>query len=208
MNKSEQSILIVDNDKRVLNALQTSLYSVSDNISIFSSPLKCIDSITFGKHDLLITDINMPEMDGLTLLKRAKEIDPGLAVLVITGYSQVPLAVESVKLGAEDFIEKPFGHIEITGIVKNILSNQLANGRANLRKLSKTEIVILSYIVEGFGNSGIAHELSRSVRTVEDHRYNLMLKLEVDNIVELVHCATELGFGKSKQKQSLINSGT
>ena len=196
MNNTQQSIIVVDNDNGVLSALQSSLCSVSDNISIFSSPVKCLKSIKLGEHDLLITDINMPEMDGITLMKHSKEIDPGLAMLVITGYGDISLAVKAVKMGADEFIEKPFGHLQITEAVKKILAKQLAIGRDDLRRLTKAEIVILTHIVEGYGNAGIANKLSRSIRTVEGHRSNLMAKLKVDNIVDLVQKANDIGIKK------------
>lgn len=200
MKTTQQSIIIVDDDKSILNALQTSLASVTENISIFDSPVKCLKEITLGKYDLLITDINMPQMNGVAVLKQAKEIDPGLAVLVITGYADISLAVKTLKMGAVDFIEKPFGYVEITSTVKKILASQLEIGRENMRKLTKSELRILAYIVQGHSNSYIAHSLSRSVRTIEDHRCNMMQKLKVSNIVELIQRASEIGFGKKSEE--------
>lgn len=193
MKKTQQSIAIVDDDESVLDALSNGLDSVSDSISTFSSPAKCLQSITFGSYDLLITDINMPEMDGVTLVNNARAIDPGLAILVMTGYATISLAVKTMTTGAEDFIEKPFSYSQVKDIVKKILDRQLNAGRHNFRVLTKTEKVVLSHIIEGYGNSGIANKLSRSIRTIEDHRSNLMRKLEVDNVVELVHKATAIG---------------
>jgi len=194
MSKTEQSVMIVDNETNILHALKTSLGDLSNNIHVFDSPVKSLTDISMGKHDLLITDINMSEMNGLQVIKKAKEIDPGLAVIVMTGYADIDLAVKSLQTGADEFIEKPFAPSDIRNLVKNLLAKQLKNGRGKLRELTKSEIEILKRIVEGIGNSAIAYELHKSVRTIEDHRRNLMLKLEVTNVVELVQRAAEIGF--------------
>ena len=198
MRKMDQPIAIVDDDKSVLDALKGSLAGISDDVIAFGSPVKCIDSVALGKYDLLITDINMPEMSGLDLVKKVKEIDPGLAVLVITGFADISLAVKSIQFGAVDFIEKPFSNMKITGAVKQVIADQQEIGRDCLRKLTKTEIVILYHIVDGLSNSEVARKLSRSIRTVEDHRANVMRKLEVDNIVDLLKKATDIGIVSSK----------
>ena len=90
MKKTHQSIIIVDDDKSVLTALQSSLTCVTNNITVFDSPVKCLTDIAPLEYDLLITDFKMPEINGISLMKQAKKIDPGLAVLVITGRIQLP----------------------------------------------------------------------------------------------------------------------
>jgi len=200
MSHNDQPIAIVDDDESVLDALKVSLAPVSGNITVFNSPVKCLGDIRFGKYDLLITDIHMPEMGGLELVKQAKDIDPGLAVLVITGFADVSLAVKSLQCGAADFIEKPFAHTTVIDSVKRIAGDQLEAGRNSLRKLTKSELVILFHIADGLSNSEIAHRLSRSVRTIEDHRSNLMRKLEVDNIVDLIKKTIDIGLLSRKKR--------
>ncbi|MCF7956310.1 MAG: response regulator [Phycisphaerae bacterium] len=198
MNNNDHPIAIVDDDESALDLLQGSLAAVSEDITVYRSPVKCLGEIRLGKYDLLVTDIRMPEMDGLDLVKQAKIIDPGLAVLVVTGFADVSLAVKSLQYGAADFIEKPFTHTTILNSVNRIVGDQLEAGRHSLRKLTKSELVILFHIADGLSNSEIAHKLSRSVRTIEDHRSHLMRKLGVDNIVDLVKKAINIGLVSRK----------
>lgn len=200
MSQNDQPIAIVDDDESVLDTLKVSLSGISDNITVFNSPTKCLCDIRFGKYDLLITDLHMPEMGGLDLVKQAKIIDPGLAVLVMTGFADVSLAVKSLRCGVADFIEKPFAHTTMLNSVKRIVGDRLEVGRGNLRKLTKSESVILFHIAEGLSNSEIAHKLNRSVRTIEDHRSNLMHKMEVDNIVDLIKKTIDIGLVSRKKR--------
>src|SRR3972149_3841963 len=100
----KQRIFFVDDEPEVLKMVGRTLEQAGYNVSCFSRAADCIKQLRYQTCDLLITDVKMPEMDGIELLTEAKRIIPLLPVLVITGYGDVPMAVRSLKLGASDFI--------------------------------------------------------------------------------------------------------
>ena len=137
-------------------------------------------------------------MDGLELLKHTKEkLAPWLPVIVMTSYADIPMAVQAVKAGAFELIEKPFEIDDFLEIVELALRENELNDELVGKPLTKTENVVLRLILQGRSNKGIAYKLQRSERTVEVHRSHIMRKLDVDNIVDLVKKATAMGFGSS-----------
>lgn len=164
----------------------------------FADAAECLRAFTPRSCDLLITDVQMPGMDGLELLHRAKKIAPWIPVIMMTSYANIPIAVKSVKEGAFDFIEKPFEVEKFLEVVDlAIKQNEFSYSTAG-NALTKTEKIVLGLILEGKSNKGIAYALKRSERTIEVHRSHIMRKLNVDNVVDLVKRATSLGFGKAE----------
>jgi len=143
--------------------------------------------------DLLITDVKMPEMDGIELLIEAKRIIPSLSVLVITGYGDIPMAIRALKAGASDFIEKPLDRQSFLLVVESILKRTTLAEPVVGKLLTRTEMKVLRLILDGKSNKKIARLLHRSVRTIEDHRSHIFHKFGVDNLVDLVKRAAEMG---------------
>ena len=143
---------------------------------------------------MLITDVRMPGMDGIELLKKAKRVVPWLQVLVITGYGDVKMAVRAMKAGASDFIEKPLDRTGFLSVVESILEKE-ASTRALLDVvLTPTEIKVLRFILDGKSNREIAIIRHRNVRTIEFHRRNIYSKLEVKNLLDLIRRVAEMGW--------------
>jgi two-component system response regulator FixJ len=163
------------------------------NVRCFASANDCLKQLHPGECDLLITDVKMPEMDGVELLTRARCITPWLPVLVITGYGDIPTAVRAMKAGASDFIEKPLDREGFLSMVQAILARDVSTGRLFDIGLTPTEIKVLRFILEGKNGREIANLLHRHVRTIEYHRSNLYYKLGVNNLLDLIRRAAEMG---------------
>jgi FixJ family two-component response regulator len=140
----------------------------------------------------LITDVKMPEKDGIELLSEVKELLPWLPVLVVTGFGDVPMAVRALKAGAEDFIEKPLDRDAFLEKVRTLLVEHAAQNALLDHSLTRTEMKILFHILDGRNNREIATLLHRSPRTIEVHRRHLMQKMNASNVVELLRRAADM----------------
>jgi len=155
--------------------------------------MDCLEHLRRQRCNLLITDVKMPDMSGIELLIEARRIIPALPVIVITGFGDVPMAVRAMRAGAWDFIEKPLRRERLLSAVESALKHNARPGPALDNALSKTETKVLSLILDGKSNKETAALLHRSVRTIEDHRSNIMQKLGVVSVVDLVKRATVMG---------------
>jgi two-component system response regulator FixJ len=140
----------------------------------------------------------MPEMSGLDLLRRLRELAVKMPVIVITGHGDVPLAVEAMKSGAVDFIEKPFDDEVLLASIRGALDTQHREGRQDAERveiqdriasLSARERQVLEGLVAGLPNKTIAYDLGISPRTVEVYRANVMTKTKASSLSELVRMA-------------------
>jgi two-component system response regulator FixJ len=150
----------------------------------------------------VISDIRMPGMNGIELVRKLRSEGTGCPVILITGHGDVALAVEAMKAGASDFIEKPFDDTELLKAIHNALHAQPATtgegqarkeAEARLADLSPRERDVLQGLVAGKINKVIAHELSISPRTVEVYRANLMAKTGARSMSELMRLALTAG---------------
>jgi two-component system response regulator FixJ len=150
----------------------------------------------------LVTDVRMPEMSGLEILKRLGDMGVTIPTVLITGHGDVPMAVAAMKAGAVDFIEKPFEDEVLIEAIRRAGRRLETSGRAGddanelrmrLARLSERERQVLHGIVAGSPNKTIAYDLDISPRTVEVHRANLMSKMHARSLSELVRMAVALG---------------
>jgi len=154
------------------------------------------------KSGCIITDVRMPEVSGLDLLRRVRELELGIPVIMITGHGDVPLAVEAMKIGALDFLEKPFDDEVLLASVRSAL-NQLdqdqrrqterSDIQGRLETLSNRERDVLQGLVAGHANKQIAYDLGISPRTIEIYRANLMTKMQASSLSNLVRMALIAG---------------
>jgi len=186
-----KNIFFVDDEPGVRKAVRLVVERDGHRVRCFENAVKCLSVLRTAECDMLITDVNMPEMDGVELLRHVKRIRPGLAVLVVSGYGDIPLAVRAVKAGAFDFMEKPLDGERLLAAIRS-LSQRSAEENMVGRALTKTENRVLRHLLKGMSNSEIAHRFHRSIRTIEDHRSNIMKKLGVDNVVDLVKTAVQM----------------
>ncbi len=187
------NVFLVDDEFIVGKAVGQTLLEVPCEVTSFTRARACLEAMQKGSCDLVISDVCMPEMDGLELLKAVKKIKPQLPVLLITGYGEVPLAVEAVKAGAADFLEKPLDEAALLTVVRKVLDENIPANFPGGPDLTNAEKRILKMITDGKSNKEIAFTLGCSTRTVENHRYRLMHKMRIDSTAGLVRMALTLG---------------
>jgi two-component system response regulator FixJ len=186
---------IVDDDEGMRRSLAFLLSTAGIPTRVYDSATSFLASLATLQNGCLITDVRMPDMTGIQLLQRLRTKDIKLPVIVITGHGDIPLAVEAMKLGAIDFIEKPFAEEAILRAVRSAehcagefgrRSEEEVQVAARLALLSERERQVLDGLVTGNANKAIALELGISPRTVEVYRANLMTKMQAKSLSELL----------------------
>ena len=197
-----QIVFVVDDEESIRKAISRTLKELDVEVALFGSGKECLRSISKRPCHLLITDIKMPEMDGIELLKCAKDQAPWLPVLMVTGFGDVPLAVKALKMGASDFVEKPLERSSFLASVKKLLDKSRHLDALLGKTLTKAERRILRFIITGQSSKDIAEQLFRSTRTVELHRQHIMRKMGVKNVVELVQRVNDMGLDLTNWPQT------
>lgn len=189
-------VYIVDDDEAVRQSLAFLLSSAGHAVRLYDSATAFLAGLAGIKGGCLITDIRMPGMTGLELLQALNAKACALPAIVITGHGDIPLAVEAMKAGAVDFIEKPFDDTAILNAVKAALEREdVREGgdseviAARVASLSERERQVLEGLIAGHPNKTIAYDLGISPRTVEVYRANLMAKMEASSLSELIRMA-------------------
>jgi two-component system, LuxR family, response regulator FixJ len=186
---------IVDDDEAVRQSLAFLLSTAGVPVRVYGSATAFLDALPSLQSGCLITDVRMPDLTGIELLQRLKAKSIDLPVIVITGHGDIPLAVEAMKCGAIDFIEKPFAEETILKAVKaaqrtlekrGVQSEEEAAVAARLKSLSERERQVLDGLVAGNANKTIARDLGISPRTVEVYRANLMTKMQARSLSDLI----------------------
>jgi two-component system response regulator FixJ len=193
---------VIDDDDAMRESLAFLLKSAKVAVATYESA----DAFLVRLHDLkggcVVTDVRMPGMSGIELLKRLRELKNQMPVIVITGHGDVPLAVEAMKFGASDFLEKPFDDDLLLSAVHTALSDEAATQEdqafraavlQRLESLSARERQVLEGLVAGHPNKTIAYDLGISPRTIEIYRANVMTKMEASSLSELVRMALTAG---------------
>ena len=182
----QYDVFFIDDDAGIRELISEELKGIGCKVSCFAGAVDCLEQLSKQNCNLLITDVKMPGMDGITLLSKARQVAPWVSVMVITGFGDIPMSVRALKLGAVDFIEKPLDRKAFLHKVKTVLKTDDFVDTSAGQILTKIEKEVLKLILEGKGNKEIAYKFQRTVRTVERHRSDIMHKFNVDNIVDLV----------------------
>ncbi len=195
---SSQIVHVIDDDVAVRQSMAFLLSTAGYAVRIHESAVAFLQALPDSEDGCVITDIRMPGMDGLELQSHLKSIKVELPVIVITGHGDIALAVQAMKAGAIDFIEKPFDDDVLLAAIRSALARNLHNvereaqfaeiGR-RLQSLSEREREVLEGLVAGKPNKIIAYDLGISARTVEVYRANVMTKMRADSLSELVRMA-------------------
>jgi len=191
-NGVTRHIFFVDDEASIRETVRKTLNGPDIDVSCFASANDCLKHLRSKKCDLLITDVRMPGMDGLELIGHARRIVPWIAVLVVSGYGDIPMAVRALKAGAADFLEKPLTKQGLLSAIESALAQNPPDPVAG-KELTKAERRVLHFILEGKSNKETAEILHRSEKTIEVHRNHIMRKLGVDNIVALIKRAAAMG---------------
>lgn len=198
----QQNVFIADDDEAVRDSLRLLLETAGYQVETFPSGKALLSALRPEEDACLVIDVRMPELGGLEVQERLRADGFSLPIVIITGHGEVPLAVQAMKAGAVDFVEKPFTEEVILGAIARafeIERQQRASGlvaseaRSRLSELSERERQVLSLLVAGKPNKVIAHELVISPRTVEIHRARVMEKTHAHSLSELVRLALAAG---------------
>ncbi len=189
---------LIDDDDGVRQAVAFLLTTSGFAVRVYESAAGFLEALPTVQPGCIVTDVRMPEMDGLELQRQLKQRGVGLPVIVITGHGDVPLAVEAMKAGAIDFIEKPFNDEKLLSAIRVAIDlhardasreDEIAAIRAKIEALSPREREVLEGLVAGLPNKTIAYDLKISARTVEVHRANLMARMGAGSLADLVRMA-------------------
>jgi two-component system, LuxR family, response regulator FixJ len=197
-----KKVYVIDDDPAMRDSLDFLLGSAGFSVRVFDSAQVFLDELAKLEPGCVVTDVRMPGIDGMELLRRMRSGARKLPVIVMTGHGDVPLAVEAMKLGALDFLEKPFEDDRLIGMIETALSEQQdgskseaasADMAARIASLTQRERQVMQGLVTGQSNKTIAREYDISPRTVEVYRANVMTKMQAGNLSELVRFAIRAG---------------
>jgi two-component system, LuxR family, response regulator FixJ len=193
---------VIDDDEAVRQSLAFLLESAGIEVAVHDSAAHFLQRISELDPACVITDVRMPEVTGIDLLRRMRELKLGIPVIVITGHGDVPLAVEAMKIGASDFFEKPFDDEALLDSVRFALARHDQDHKRHIERseiegrlatLSKRERDVMDGLIAGLANKQIAYDLGISPRTIEIYRANVMTKMQAASLSELVRMALVAG---------------
>lgn len=189
---------VIDDDPAVRDSLSFLLETASLETRVYDSAIAFLEALPEVTSGCVVTDVRMPEMTGIELVRRLKAQGFALPIIMITGHADVPLAVEAMKAGVADFIEKPFNDDILLAAIATALRSgeegrrgaaEVAEITGRLASLSGREREVLEGLVAGHANKVIAFDLGISPRTVEIYRANVMTKMKAASLSELVRMA-------------------
>lgn len=195
-------VYVIDDDAAMRDSLNFLLDSAGFGVTLFDDAQTFLDALpglTFG---CVLSDVRMPGIDGIELLKRMKAQQSPFPILIMTGHGDVPLAVEAMKLGAVDFLEKPFEDDRLTVMIESAIRQAEPTARseavaqdiaARVASLSPRERQVMEGLIAGLSNKLIAREYDISPRTIEVYRANVMTKMQANSLSELVRLAMRAG---------------
>ncbi len=191
---------VVDDSAELRTALQLLLKSVAIDVRTYAAADEIL-SLPGGlpnRPSCVLLDVRMPGMSGIALLERLRQQYPGLPIVIMTGHGDIDMAVRAMKLGAVDFVTKPFSSQALLDLIQDVLRRKAeprespVSAAARWATLTAREREIFERIVSGDSNKAIAYDLGISIRTVESHRARIMEKMNAKTLVDLVLLSVSL----------------
>jgi two-component system, LuxR family, response regulator FixJ len=198
-------VYVIDDDEAMRDSLKFLLDSANFNVTLFETAVKFLDVLPRLEFGCVVSDVRMPGLDGIELLKRMKASHSRFPILIMTGHGDIPLAVEAMKLGAVDFLEKPFEDDRLIGMIDAAIRQAEPAARseaatldiaARIATLSPRERQVMDGLIAGLSNKLIARDYDISPRTIEVYRANVMTKMQANSLSELVRLAMRAGLLK------------
>ncbi len=195
---SNAVVHLIDDDGAVRHSLAFVLTAAGHAVRVYELGSAFLAALQTLQPGCIVSDVRMPGVDGLELLRKLRELGVDMPVIIITGHADVPLAVEAMKAGASDFIEKPFDDETLLRAIRIALESYEASSdrdaeraeiRGRLNSLTPREREVLEGLLAGYPNKTIAYDLKLSPRTVEVHRGNVMAKMGATSLSSLVRMA-------------------
>jgi two-component system, LuxR family, response regulator FixJ len=198
-------VYVIDDDEAMRDSLNFLLDSAGLEVTLFEAAQQFLDALPGLEFGCVVSDVRMPGIDGIELLKRMKARQSKLPILIMTGHGDVPLAVEAMKLGAVDFLEKPFEDDRLTAMIETAIRQAEPAAKdeavtqdiaARVATLSPRERQVMDGLIAGHSNKLIARDYDISPRTIEVYRANVMTKMQAGSLSELVRLAMRAGLLK------------
>jgi len=195
-------VYVIDDDEAMRDSLNFLLDSADFNVTLFETAMKFLDILPSLDFGCVVSDVRMPGLDGIELLKRMKAGHSTFPIVIMTGHGDIPLAVEALKLGAVDFLEKPFEDDRLIGMIDAAIRQAETAAKseavkldiaARIATLSPRERQVMEGLIAGLSNKLIARDYDISPRTIEVYRANVMTKMQANSLSELVRLAMRAG---------------
>lgn len=196
---SEPIVYVIDDDESARDSLEFLLDVSGIRVRSFSSADAFLKSSPPLAGACIVTDVRMPGRSGVELVQELRKRGASVPVIVITGHADVPLAIQAMKAGVADFIEKPFDDMVMLTAIRGTLARQAGEDHAQAERqqildrvatLSPREREVMEGLVAGQANKAIAFDLDISARTVEVYRANAMMKMQAKTLSDLVRMVT------------------
>lgn len=201
---SDRTVFLVDDDEAIRHSASFMLRHAGFMVKTYPDGISFLDQVSDENDGCILLDVRMPGMDGLAVQSVLNKRGINMPVIILTGHGDVPVAVEAMKGGAIEFLEKPYEKQALVGAIENaftLLDNQTADdkrsadAKAKLTSLTPREMEVLECLVAGMTNKGIAQALAISPRTVEIHRAHMMEKLDAESLSNALRMAFLAGIG-------------
>jgi two-component system response regulator FixJ len=199
---SKVKVYVIDDDEAMRDSLNFLLDSAGLEVTLFETAQQFLDALPGLDFGCVVSDVRMPGIDGIELLRRMKAAQSKFPILIMTGHGDVPLAVQAMKLGAIDFMEKPFDDDRLSGMIEAAIRQAepaakddtvTQNIVARIATLSPRERQVMEGLIAGLSNKLIARDYDISPRTIEVYRANVMTKMQAGSLSELVRLAMRAG---------------
>jgi len=192
------TIFLIDDHASVRDALGEMLSVLGYSVKAYESADAFLATVNKGEPGCIVADVKMPGTDGIGLVRELARRGIAMPVVLISGHADVPMAVDAIKSGAQDFIEKPVDDTQLVAAINRAfarrdLQKSPSGIDARFARLTPRQIEIFDLVVEGFTSHAIAAKLNISVRTVESYRAEVMEKMQAESIAGLVRQAIRLG---------------
>src|ERR1700726_4863897 len=195
-------VYVIDDDEAMRDSLDFMLGAADFHVTLFESAHHFLDTLSSIEFGCVVSDVRMPGIDGIELLKRLKAGPTLFPIVIMTGHGDVPLAVEAMKLGAVDFLEKPFEDDRLIAMIEAAIRQAEPTAKsdaithdiaARIATLSPRERQVMDGLIAGLSNKLIARDYDISPRTIEVYRANVMTKMQANSLSELVRLAMRAG---------------
>jgi two-component system, LuxR family, response regulator FixJ len=202
---SKGKVYVIDDDAAMRDSLNFLLDAADFDVTLFEVATKFLDILPGLKFGCVVSDVRMPGLDGIELLKRMKTLNSLFPIVIMTGHGDIPLAVEAMKLGAVEFLEKPFEDDRLIGVIEAAIRQGEPTAKneavihdiaSRIATLSPRERQVMDGLIAGLSNKLIARDYNISPRTIEVYRANVMTKMQANSLSELVRLAMRAGLLK------------
>ncbi len=192
----QPTVFIIDDDEAVRDQLSFTVRSVGLEVQTYSTAEEYLAAFDDSIPGCLVLDVRLTGMSGLDLYRRLTEEEQSPPVILITGHGDIPMAIDAIRAGVVDFLEKPFREQQLLDAIRKAIEQdantrrgraEAAEYRRRLASLTTREAEVLKFLVKGMTNKAVASELGISHKTVETHRTRIMAKLHAETTVDLVH---------------------